>query len=164
MIETQTLKWEQPSHSLKSNPEKECFDLIQLAELTIELYQKVNLIRLNFQGPDYFGLEGNFSDLQTLLIKMAEELNLVQSESSQSRIRIGSNFLERVENHLMEISRTDAEKIAIVVVGLGNLIQSFKKSSLVSSEKESFYYEGPLKNLLRELENILWIFTMFSKY
>lgn len=164
MIETQTLKWEQPQYQLRSKTEKCSLNLIQLAKSTIEFYQKVNMIRLNFQGPFYFGLEQNFTDLQIQLIMMAEELNLLQYQSDQARIRIGMNFLEKDNFKNLEIPDNDRDRIAEVVADLGRLIQTIKKSFWETSEVESFFKSRPLEKILRELEHSHWIFSKFSKY
>lgn len=164
MSETQTLKWDQPQFQLRSNTDKESLNLVQLAKATIEFYQKVNLIRLDFQGPFYFGLEENFTDLQIQLIMMAEELNLLQPESNQSRIRVGMNFLEKDSSKDLETPDNDRERISMVVLELGRLIHTIKNSWRDSTEVEPFIKSKPLKNILRELEHSHWIFSKFSKY
>lgn len=164
MIDTETLIGDQSFLLQKIKPENESLNLIQLAAMTIEFYQKLNLIRLNFEGPDYFGVWGNFSDLQILLIKMADVLNLLQAKDSHERIWIGQNFFEKENLKLMDSSNNDAERISVIVTDLGNLIQSYKDSASDTSQEESFFNEVPFRNILVELENMHWIFTMFSKY
>lgn len=164
MIESQVLKGEPSSQLLKSRPELEDLDLVQLAAMTIEFYQKVNFIRLNFAGPDYFGLEGNFSDLQLLLIKMADEMRFLQLDSSEDRVWIAHNFPGKETHRFIESPKTDTERISMIVVGLGDLIQSYQNIALGRTKEESFFKEDSFRKVLKELENSLWIFTMFSKY
>lgn len=164
MIETRTFKLEQTSYNQRYNGQNGILNFDLLAKETAEFSHKVSLVQLNFEGPDHFGLEGNFSDLQVLLHNLVEELNLHQSESSFSKIRIGMNFFENEHQTMMDIPITDGERISMIVFGLKNLIQSCQKSALEPASGESFFEESPLKNILKELENTLWIFSLFSKY
>lgn len=144
--------------------EKDGYNLDQLVIDTNEFAQRVRAIQVNFQGPDYFGLESNFSDLKSLLQQITLELIHYQPDLEQFRIDKEVDHLETGLNQVLEPYKADSERIALLVSDLGNYIELYRKSVIEAGKMESFLLKEILEIHLNNLENAHWVFSMFSKY
>ncbi len=165
MIQTQTFRLERSSQFKETKVlEQDILDLDQLAFEAEDLCRQVDFIQTNFQGPDYFGLDGNFSDLQALLQKYGLELNQCQQELDQQGIEMPGGKSYKVFYKNSPRVKKDAESIAFIANGLGDLIRSFRVAAKEAGKEEFYSVKEKLEAMVKELENSQWIFSLFVRY
>lgn len=125
---------------------------------------KVYYFRSNYQSPDYFNFCENVSDLQTLLESIIQQLKSQVGDFNNIPNRTLSNSLELslISNQVK--ANAEKEGIAMILVGLKNLIHTNNKAVIESEELEEYYMKSLLLSFKKELEKMQWIFCMFSKY
>lgn len=164
MMASHTYSLEYSSFTRDLKVEKADLNLDQLAFYTDEFAQRVRVILVNFNEPDYFDLKSNFFDLQELLDQISLELIHYQPELKHTKINLGRDTPAKSFSKASEPYRTDPERIALLVSELGNYIDLYRKSAMEAGKKGSFLLKENLEINLKNLENMHWIFSMFSKY
>jgi hypothetical protein len=165
MIETQTFRLERSS-SLREVHSEENEDL-NLNEFILEIGEfcrQVRFIQSNFKGPDYFGLNGNLSDLQNLLQKDSIELTWCQLELDQTEIETLRNKSYKVFYRMTMQVKEDTESLSYLTTGLQDLIHSFRLAAKEAGKREFYAIKETLDRMVDDLENSHWIFSMFVRY
>jgi DNA-binding ferritin-like protein len=126
--------------------------------------KEVSFFRTHFQGPDYFNFCDKISELQFLLDSIIKKLINQVGDLNIIPYRTLSSSLEYPSEKIKVAANTDKAGIALIVVGLANLIQTSRKAALVAGSLEEFQVKSLLLDFEKELEKSRWLFCLFSKY
>lgn len=126
--------------------------------------QNVKGFHWNFIGPDFFDLHQKFEDLNEKLSKDIDKLADGIVTMGFVPLHSYSDFLRY--SNLKEITRinSDDESVGCVISGLRELIAASLRTAKEAEAVEDIISEKLLRQFASELENELWIFTMFAKY
>lgn len=126
--------------------------------------QNVKGFHWNFIGPDFFDLHEKFEDLSGKLSqdisKLANSIRMTGYEPLHSY----SDYLKNSIHKEITGINSDEESILCVIEGLTSLILSCRMSAIEAEEADEIFTEKMLRQFAFELENELWVFTMFAKY
>ncbi len=128
------------------------------------LNQNVKFFHWNFIGPDFFDLRQSLKDLSEKLSQEIERLGDGMVMAGLEPFHTYSEYLQ--SSDLKEVAEiiSDEESIRKVVIGLQKLIGAIRKSATEAEGVNDIIPEELLSHLALELENELWVFTMFAKY
>jgi DNA-binding ferritin-like protein len=126
--------------------------------------KEVFFFRSNYQGPDYFDILENISELQVLLDSIIKQLRVKVGGLNKVPYRLLSNSIGfSLEKKTIKVN-SDQEGIAMMLVGLNNLIENNRKAANEAEGLEEYFIESLLLEFEKELEKSKWIFNLFSKY
>lgn len=126
--------------------------------------KEVFFFQSHFQGPDYFNIVEYISDLQSSMESIIQQLKIQVGDFDSIPYRPLSNSLEYPLKKNKEQVNSDAAGIALILLGLKNLIHINRQAAFEAGESEDFFMESLLLGFEKELERNRWIFYLFSKY
>lgn len=141
-----------------------------ISTLSILLYdfntfrKEVSFFKQNYQGPDYFNILENISDLQNLVDTFNNKLKTQLGDLDEIPYRTLSYSLDYpLKNNKVQVN-SDEEGISLIHLRLMNLIETNRKAALEAEGSEEFYIKSLLFEFEKELEKSKWIFYLYSKY
>ncbi len=152
---------------IATNQEQNETTIPTLSILLFELQtfrKEVIFFQSQFQGPDYFNIVEYISELQSSIESSIQQLKIQVSDFDNIPYKTLSNSLEYpFKKNIVKIN-SDAAGIALMLLGLKNLIHTNRKAAFEAEESEDFFIESLLLGFEKELERNRWIFYLFSKY
>jgi len=126
--------------------------------------QNVKGFHWNFMGPDFFDLHQKFEDLSGKLSQDIDKLAGLIAMTGFLPLHSYSAYLKYSNHKEITGLNSDEENVENVVNGLQKLIVSIRWTSTEADDANDIISGKLLTQLALELENELWIFTMFAKY
>ena len=126
--------------------------------------QNVKSFHWNFIGPDFFDLHQKFGDLNQKLSKDIEKLADGILLTGFMPIQSNPEYLQYSTHKEITGVKSDDQSVGFVISGLRELIVACRKTALKAKISEDIISEKLLRQFCSELENELWVFTMFAKY
>lgn len=164
MIDTYTYNHQLPTVNVEQKSERTVATLSGLLFDFNSFRKEVFIFRSNYQGPDYFDILQNVSELQTLMDFIISHLKIHVGDMNRIPYRTLTNSLEfSLENTKVQVN-SDTEGIALMLLRLTNLIQTNHRAAKEAEGLEEFFIESLLLDFEKELEKYRWVFYLFSKY
>lgn len=129
-----------------------------------EFRKEVFFFQSHYQGADYFNILENISELHSSMDSIIQQLKIHVGDLDKVSYRTLSNSLEYpLKKNKVQIN-SDTAGIALILLGLKNLIQTNRKAVLEAEDLEDNSIESLLREFEKELERNRWIFYLFSNY
>lgn len=126
--------------------------------------QNVKGFHWNFIGPDFFDLQLKFEELNEKLSKDIDKLAEGIVMTGFVPLHSYSEYLKYSNHKEIKGVNSDDESVSFVIIGLRELIGASRKTALDAEAAGDIISEKLLRQFCFELENELWVFTMFAKY